>query len=78
MRSANIYGFEYCIFLLKKNLFFIFYKKLKGIMLGFTNSIMFYAMATAFVVGAIIVEKGLFGLTFQNIMLVFRYLEFNF
>lgn len=65
-------------FYLKKTNFLYFTKKLIGIMLGFTNSIMFYAMATAFVVGAIIVEKGLFGLTFQNIMLVFRYLELNF
>ena len=48
-----------------------------GIMLGFTNSIMFFAMATAFIVGATIVEKGLFGLTFPNIMLVFRYLNLN-
>ncbi len=41
-------------------------------MLGFTNSIMFYAMATAFVVGAIIIKRDLFGLTFPDIMLVFR------
>ena len=38
---------------------------------------MFYAMATAFVVGAIIVEKQLFGLTFENIMLVFSAIIFG-
>lgn len=46
-------------------------------MLGFTNSIMFYATAAAFVVGAVIVEKGLFGIDFQDIMLVFSAVIFG-
>lgn len=40
-------------------------------MLGFTNSIMFYAMAAAFVLGAYLVEQRLFGMDFERIMLVF-------
>lgn len=46
-------------------------------MLGFTNSIMFYSTAAAFVVGGILVEKQLFGLDFQKIMLVFSCVIFG-
>lgn len=48
-----------------------------GFMLGFTNSIVFLAIAAAFLVGAVIIDKGLFGLTFENIMLVFNCVIFG-
>ena len=48
-----------------------------GFMLGFTNSIMFYATAAAFVLGAYLVEKQMFGLDFQKIMLVFSAVIFG-
>jgi ATP-binding cassette subfamily B (MDR/TAP) protein 1 len=46
-------------------------------MLGFTNSIMFYAMAAAFVLGGYLVTNKMFGLTFQDIMLVFGAIIFG-
>lgn len=46
-------------------------------MLGFTSSITFYAMAAAFALGAHLVEKNLFGMTFENIMLVFSCIIFG-
>jgi ATP-binding cassette subfamily B (MDR/TAP) protein 1 len=46
-------------------------------MLGLTNSILFYANAAAFVVGGILVEKKLFGMNFENIMIVFSCVIFG-
>ena len=46
-------------------------------MFGFTNSLVFCAIAAAFVVGAAIIEKGLFGLTFEKVMLVFNCIIFG-
>ena len=46
-------------------------------MLGFTTSIMFYATAAAFVLGGYLVEKKMFGLTFEKIMLVFSCVIFG-
>nr|QUF59435.1 ATP-binding cassette transporter Abcb1-2 [Brachionus angularis] len=50
---------------------------LYGFMLGFSSSIIFFATAAAFVVGGIIIEKDLFGLDFQKIMLVFSCVIFG-
>ena len=46
-------------------------------MLGFTNSITFYCQAAAFSFGAYLVENNLFGMTFNNIMIVFSCLIFG-
>jgi ATP-binding cassette subfamily B (MDR/TAP) protein 1 len=46
-------------------------------MLGFTNSIMFYAMSAAFVLGGYLVQNKMFGLDFQDIMLVFGAIIFG-
>jgi hypothetical protein len=48
-----------------------------GIMLGVTNSIMFYAVASAYVLGGFLMEKQLFGLTFEKIMIVFSCVIFG-
>jgi hypothetical protein len=48
-----------------------------GFMLGITNSIMFYAVAAAFVLGGFLMEKQLFGLTFEKIMIVFSCVIFG-
>lgn len=46
-------------------------------MLGFTNSIMFYAIAAAFVLGGYLVENNKFDLNFEKIMLVFSCVIFG-
>ena len=46
-------------------------------MLGFTSSIMFYATAAAFSLGGYLVVNNLFGMTFQNVMLVFSCVIFG-
>lgn len=46
-------------------------------MLGVTNSLVFIAMAIAFLVGGIIIDKGLFGLDFEKIMIVFNCVLFG-
>ena len=48
-----------------------------GLMYGFTNSITYFAIAAAFVTGAAIIEAGLFGLTFEKVMLVFNCVLFG-
>lgn len=48
-----------------------------GVMVGISNAMMFYAMATSFVVGGIIIEKKLFGLNFEKLMLVFSCITFG-
>ncbi|RNA33916.1 Multidrug resistance 1 [Brachionus plicatilis] len=50
---------------------------ISAFMLGFTSSITFYAMAAAFALGAYLVENNLFGMTFENIMLVFSCIIFG-
>nr|AEQ19307.1 p-glycoprotein [Brachionus orientalis]AEQ19309.1 p-glycoprotein [Brachionus orientalis] len=50
---------------------------ISAFMLGFTSSITFYAMAAAFALGAHLVEKNLFGMNFENIMLVFSCIIFG-
>ena len=68
------------------NLFFIFKSfdraslksaNLYGFMFGFTASVTFYAVAAAFNLGAYIIEKNLFGIEFQDIMMVFSVLIFG-
>nr|UOU03320.1 ATP-binding cassette subfamily B1-2 [Brachionus rubens] len=48
-----------------------------GFMLGLSTSIIFFATATAFVVGGYLVEKKKFGLDFEKIMLVFSCVIFG-
>ncbi|CAF0897005.1 unnamed protein product [Brachionus calyciflorus] len=48
-----------------------------GLMLGVSTSIIFFATATAFLVGGLLVEKGKFGLNFERIMLVFSCVIFG-
>lgn len=48
-----------------------------GIMLGFTTSISYYAMAAAFSLGAYLIENDRFGMTFENMMLVFNCIVFG-
>lgn len=48
-----------------------------GIMLGFTTSITFYAMAASFSLGGYLVENKIFGMTFENVMLVFNCIIFG-
>ncbi|CAF0950412.1 unnamed protein product [Brachionus calyciflorus] len=50
---------------------------ISAFMLGFTSSITFYAMAAAFALGAHLVQNELFGMTFENIMLVFSCIIFG-
>lgn len=46
-------------------------------MFGFTNSIVFYATAAAFSLGGYLVVNNLYGMTFQNVMLVFSCIIFG-
>ena len=46
-------------------------------MLGFTNSITFYAIAASFSLGAYLIKNNLFGMTFERIMLVFGCIIFG-
>ena len=46
-------------------------------MLGFTTSITYYAMAAAFFLGAYLIENNRFGMTFENMMLVFNCIVFG-
>nr|QNH67928.1 ATP-binding cassette transporter subfamily B member 1 X2 [Brachionus plicatilis] len=50
---------------------------ISAFMLGFTSSITFYAMAAAFALGSYLVENNLFGMTFENIMLVYSCIIFG-
>jgi len=48
-----------------------------GIMLGFTSSISYYTMAASFSLGGYLITNNLFGMTFENMMLVFSCLLFG-
>ena len=48
-----------------------------GAMLGFTNSIMFYAIAASFSLGAYLIRNNMFGMTFERLMLVFGCISFG-
>ena len=48
-----------------------------GFMLGFTNSIMFYATAAAFQLGGYLAKEEKFGMNFERIMLVFSCIIFG-
>lgn len=50
---------------------------IQGFMLGFTNSIMFYAIAAAFVLGGYLSEEKMFGVDFEKIMIVFSCIIFG-
>jgi hypothetical protein len=50
---------------------------LNGFMLGFSSSIMFYAIAACYSLGAYLIEKQLFGMSLENIMLVFNCVLFG-
>lgn len=50
---------------------------LNGFILGFTNAVMFYAMAAAFSLGAYLVQKNLFEQDIERIMLVFNCVLFG-
>lgn len=50
---------------------------INGIMLGFTTSIMFYAIAAAYTLGAYLIQNKLFGMNLENIMLVFGCIMFG-
>ena len=43
---------------------------INGFMVGFTGSIIFYAIAAAFSLGAYLIRENLFGTTFENIYIV--------
>ena len=45
---------------------------LNGFMLGFSASIMFYAIAASYNLGAYLIQKNLYSTTLENIMLVFN------
>lgn len=46
-------------------------------MFAFTNSIVFVAIAAAFVVGGVIIDRCLFGLKFEDVMLTFNCVIFG-
>lgn len=46
-------------------------------MFAFTNSIIFCAIAAAFVVGGVIIDQCLFGLKFEDVMLTFNCVIFG-
>ena len=48
-----------------------------GVMLGFSSSIFFYAIAAAFTLGAYLIQNKLFDLNFEKIMRVFSALIFG-
>lgn len=48
-----------------------------GFMFGLTSSVSFYAVAASFNLGAFIIEKQLFGIKFEDIMMVFSVLLFG-
>ena len=50
---------------------------ISGIMLGFTSSIIYYAMAASFSLGGYLVVNNIFGMTFENVMLVFNCIIFG-
>ncbi len=50
---------------------------ISAFMLGFTNSVVFYALAAAFALGGYLVEKNKFGTKFEDIMLVFNCITFG-
>jgi ABC-type multidrug transport system fused ATPase/permease subunit len=50
---------------------------INGIMLGFTTSILYYAIAAAYTLGAYLVQNNLFGMTLENIMIVFGCIMFG-
>nr|UOU03319.1 ATP-binding cassette subfamily B1-1 [Brachionus rubens] len=50
---------------------------ISAFMLGFTSSITFYAMAAAFSLGSYLIQNKLFGINFENIMLVFSCIIFG-
>ena len=50
---------------------------ISAFMLGFTNSVMFYALAAAFALGGYLVEKRIFNTEFKDIMLVFNCITFG-
>lgn len=50
---------------------------LNGFILGFTNAVMFYAMAAAFSLGAYLVQNNLFEQDIERIMLVFNCVLFG-
>lgn len=50
---------------------------LYGFMLGFSQSIVIYAIAAAYGLGAYLIEKQLYGMTLENVMLVFGCIVFG-
>nr|QUF59436.1 ATP-binding cassette transporter Abcb1-3 [Brachionus angularis] len=48
-----------------------------GVLLGFTTSILFYAIAASYTLGAYLVEKQKFGMSLERIMLVFGCIMFG-
>lgn len=46
-------------------------------MLGFTTSIIYYAIAAAYTFGAFLVQNNLFGMDLEKIMLVFGCIMFG-
>ena len=45
---------------------------LNGFVLGFSSSILFYAIAASYNLGAYLVQNKLYGTSLENIMLVFN------
>ena len=50
---------------------------INGFMVGFTASIMFYAIAASYSLGAYLIKNNLYGVTLQNILIVFNCLTFG-
>ena len=48
-----------------------------GFMLGLTNSIMYYAFAAGYNLGAYLIENNLYGTTFESINIVFNVIIFG-
>merc|ERR1719245_897917 len=46
-------------------------------MFGFTASIMYYAMAAGYILGAYLIDNNLFGTSFEDIMIVFNVIVFG-
>ena len=50
---------------------------MNGLSLGITTSIMYYAIAAAYTLGAYLIQNNLFGMSLEKIMLVFGCIMFG-
>ena len=50
---------------------------INGVAYGITSSIMFFAIAASYTLGAYLIEKNLYGMSLEKIMLVFGCIMFG-